>query len=1024
MVAILTVSYLVVANVLLSTRLLRNAISGSSWSFAMSSNPTALRLDYQSAYSIIPGRVHVQGLIIRGRAQSEEWILTLDHADVAVSLIDLLHRSFHATRVRSSGFTMRVRLRLARVDATPNVVAALPPIAGFPDPPLLDQGPESPPLTDANYNLWMVQLEDVEVEHVREVWVNTVRSLGDSRVRGRWLFRPQRWLDVGPATVDANGVDFFHGKNYPLATGLRGSFRAAVHPFDLRETKGLAIFDHVSYSGQLRGRAAIAGALGLLAPRSGVSFRRCEGPLDTRLVLEHGRFAAGTRVLTEAKDCKLEAKGLVFEAPVRAEFFVDGDLATLDTRVSALRVSRLGLEQARVASLVATVTSRHLELAHIFDDARFTLDVGGAETHDVGAWQRFLPSTSPFVVRSGKVTADGHADGSLAQRRGRAGLRLAARRLTVERGRDQFTADVTGDAQLLDVSLPGGWAVGSATIASDNVAGRLGPAMLAGKIALQVNLRRGTWADRALDFSGSSLVFRAVSARPAPSGVAILAVPSLTAVAPRFVLAPSGVDGHVSLDLPRAELVDLGGLGQLLPLPAGLAIEGGSGLARLHADFELGSGSLSGDGEVVAHGMRARVGATQLFGDLACTVRARRTGGTGGSTDLSGSTLAIAHAGTGNGVPPTDPWWAKLALRQASLRTIGKVRFDAKAHLTAKDATPATVLVSQNTGVPAWAASVFRMPVLEADAEVRVAPSSFEVRSLVARGGSTSLRAEYAKRDGRQDGGVLMDLGWIDLGYDLADGATGLVLLGPEGWFGLKTAALRNAAAAAQRKTDAAEQLARYAAMTPEARKDEARALAAQCAVQVRSCDGTSMQNLLRTAADARERDTLSGITYAPLVVAAAQGGRDGTTLDPLLLASLAEALRLGGESTLDNVPSVARVAADSDAARGKVITVTGRVSPIRKEGPYSVGTLTTDGESVYFVTPFATEDVPRNFACFRGAFVQRYALANQSHGQPPSLVLVGAFGPKVRGASTVPIAACAPLSRHSGIAAKAIAPP
>jgi hypothetical protein len=98
---------------------------------------------------------------------------------------------------------------------------------------------------------------------------------------------------------------------------------------------------------------------------------------------------------------------------------------------------------------------------------------------------------------------------------------------------------------------------------------------------------------------------------------------------------------------------------------------------------------------------------------------------------------------------------------------------------------------------------------------------------------------------------------------------------------------------------------------------------------------------------------------------------------------------------TLDNIPSIVHVAgaSDSDAARGKVIAVTGRVSSIRREGPYSVGTLTTDAEPVYFVTPFATHPVPETLTRFRGVFVQRYA-TTQSNGPLPSLVLVGAFGP------------------------------
>jgi hypothetical protein len=300
-------------------------------------------------------------------------------------------------------------------------------------------------------------------------------------------------------------------------------------------------------------------------------------------------------------------------------------------------------------------------------------------------------------------------------------------------------------------------------------------------------------------------------------------------------------------------------------------------------------------------------------------------------------------------------------------------------------------------GVPTWAANVFRMPVLDADAEVRLAPSSFEVRSFTARGGSTSLRAEYAKRDGRDDGAVLMDLGWMDLGYDLAEGASGLVLVGPERWFGRKTVAMHDAAAAAKLKTETSEQLVRYAAMTPTLRRDEARALAAQCTLEMRSCDGASIENLLRAAVKPDERAALSGLAYAPALVAAAKGGRDGTTLDPRVVGAVAEALKIGGLAALDDIPTILPVAAmrDSEKARGKVIAVTGHASAVRRDGAYSIGTLTSDAEPVYFVTPFAVIDVPTPVVTFRGVFVQLYAPINQSQNPPTSLVLVGAFSPQ-----------------------------
>jgi len=955
-VAVPCALYLAAANVLLRTRLLRNVVSGAPVSFGVFGDSTNLQLDYASAYSILPGMVHVEGLTIRGRERTVEWALTLDRADVRISLGQLLHHTFRATRLRSSGFTIRARVRLDRVDATPDVVAALPPIAGFEDPPLLDERPAPPPLTDATYRLWAIDLEDVEVQHVREVWIHSVRAEGDTHVRGRWFFRPQRWLDVGPAAVDATGVDFSYGR-VPLATDVSGSFGATVHPFDLRQANGLEVLDHISYDGHLHGRAIVANVLRLLAPRTDVRFTRWEGPFDSHVVLDHGKLGDGTRVESEAVDAAIEADGLVFEAPIRTELGVDGGLATVEARLSGLRVSRHGVEQAGVAALVALVTSRQLQLAHAGGDARFTLDVGGAETKDIGAWQTYFPSTSSWLVRSGVASAEGHAEGSLVE--------------------------------------GGGWAVGAATVAADGVSVGLGPAVFTGGLAAHVNLRRGSWADRRIDLSGSDVVLRAGSATSARSGVVVLDVPSLRVVAPHLALAPSGAEGNVSIDVPRADLVHLGALRELVPLPNGLAVEAGRGRANLHADFELGKGAVQGGGEIVLRAVRARVGSTELFGDIECALRARRAGSAADSTNLSGTTLAVTNAGTGEAGAREDAWWAEGALRNATFWTHGGAHLAAKVHVTAKDASPVTTLVAQNTGVPAWAANIFRMPVLDADAEVKASPSSLEVHSLLAHGGNVSVRAEYTRRDGRQDGAVLLDLGWMDLGYDLADGSTGLVIVGPDTWFGHKVAALRDVAAAVSSKAEKAEQLARYTAMTPALRRGEARTLAAQCALDVRSCDGASIDSLLRTAADAGERDTLSGLAYAPLVVAAARGGQDGATLDPRVVGSVEEALRLGGESTLDDIPPMTRAAAanDSDRARGMVIAVDGRVASIRREGETSVGTMTTGAEPIYFVTPFATNAVEESLARFRGVFVQRHASADD---QPRSFVLVGAFGPQL----------------------------
>ena len=683
------------SNLLLRTRLLRDALGAST---------SQVRLDYARAYSWFPGHVHVEGFTLWGADRHVQWFLTIDRVDVVVSLLDLIHREFHATRVRVSGFTIHARLRLDPRDATPDIVAALPPIPGLADPPILDVGPEPAPRTDAEAGrLWRVHLEDVVVEHAREVWIQTVRSNGDYRVVGRWIFRPGRWLDVGPAVVDMTGVELGYGPHV-LATGLDGTIRMTIHPFDLRRN-GLGVFDAISWNGELHGHVMMPSALRMLAPGSEVRASRWEGELDARLLMDRGRLGDGGRVVIDSKDVLALAGGLTFAAPVHAELDVARGVVTISVAAANLRVTDGGAGRASVASIAATLSSLRPRMAEVFDDARFALEVNGAQTPNAGAWEGVLPS--PFAFRSGTVTARAHAEGSLAQ----------------------------------------GWAVGTATLDAEDAAVQMDRVLLAGGLAVHVGLRRWTRDTRTWDLSGSDVAVREVTAIPTSGGRPLLRLRSLTVVAPALALTPSGPVGPVAID-------------------------------------------------IVAKGIRARVGSTDVFGDVDWAVRGRRQGVAATSTDLSGSTLAITRAGTGSNATGEGAWWGHVALPKATFQSKDGARFDANVDVRAMNAEPVAALVSENTAVPAWAANLVQMPGLAASAEIQLASSSLIVRSLEARGGSTSVQAEYAMRHRTHDGAVLVDLGWILVGVDLAEGATPFVLAGPREWFRRKAASLHDAATA------------------------------------------------------------------------------------------------------------------------------------------------------------------------------------------------------------------------------------
>ena len=723
--------YLVGMNVFLRTHLFRDAIGA---------DPEMLLVDYTSAYSLWPGSIHAEGLSIRGSDSHVQWILRLERCDFQVSFIDLAHKKFHADHVRGDGLSFRVRRRLDHV--TPETMSALPPVPGFLDPPLADVGPPPPPLTDATYNLWSIELDDVVAIRVHEVWVDTVRYSGELEIRGRWVFRPLRWLDVGPATIDAHPLEVSFGMVEPWASGVVGRLDVTVHPFSLVTVPSDDVVDQVSVHGDLAGVVSAANMANRAVDRRGIEIAPAEAPFELRAVVDHGVLRPGTQVRTEPFGIRGKAAGLALQASAQIDLRVgDDDVGYADLRIAAARVSASGQPRARVASIAATLVSRGLDLAtHPFSDPAYAVEVSDAETDSLSYWSSRLPLTSAIRITSGTLTASGRLQGAIREKTGK--------------------GHVTFGVKSLAVALGSSTAVGS---------GR-------GVVCVDGSLEK-----ERVDLSGSEVALREVHAKV--KGVGIDA-PTLDARARELVVGRAGVTGRVSVDTPAIQLPSLSAVGALLSLPQDVAIEGGHASVRVRLDVDLAR--LAGDGEVsmAARDLRLRVGAERMQGDLTVSLSARENGAV---TDLSGTQIAFKSVGAAK----TLDWWGRVRLRQATLSVRPALRFRTYVSAAAKDGSPLTALVADNTALPAWLIDVVSTKSLEATGELLVTPSVFAVRSVEAHAQGADVGFEFGKiRKEKKEWALLLDLGVALAGVDVADGQTQVLLFGARPWFQAKVALL------------------------------------------------------------------------------------------------------------------------------------------------------------------------------------------------------------------------------------------
>jgi hypothetical protein len=307
-VASFAVVYLITANVILRTRVLRDLVSEGE----------GVELDYVSAYSVWPGRVHFRGLSLSVQDYRLQFSVLSDAGVVEVSLPDLLSCRFHATSASLDGLSFRFRPKVEPNEAGSPKVAAFPSIPGFEDPPVR-VGPKPAPLSDAEYDLWEVAIDEVRAE-LRELWFLEYRYLGAGHItRGGFRLLPGRSYAVYPARVElargavivgddvavqrltleleghVDATDVTKAKGAALADTMNGRLRADAHGVNFEALAADALTRRLEGNGDLTVSAALRG--GRLEPDSIAEITAPMAELSTPMGKWSGSLSSTVKVL-------------------------------------------------------------------------------------------------------------------------------------------------------------------------------------------------------------------------------------------------------------------------------------------------------------------------------------------------------------------------------------------------------------------------------------------------------------------------------------------------------------------------------------------------------------------------------------------------------------------------------------------------------------------------------------------------------------------------------------------------------
>jgi hypothetical protein len=307
---------------------------------------TGLEVEYALAWTLWPGTVHVRGLTLKGEEPHFHWELEADFASVDARLSSLSSDRLSLERLSLAG--TRARLRSKQHDPA----TALP-------------------LSDD----WQVVIEDLRIDGLRDLRVDTWRFVGRMDARGSFFVEPGRIVRLGPTRVQV-GKGTFELDGRSALDVVAAQFHGALGPVDLHEAEGLALFATLGADAELQGVVKDIGVLsrlpGLPSP---LALEDGQGPVKTKVWVKDGRVQPGSELDWSAQQVKGRLDGFEFAGGLSLRVWVDALDEVIRTRA---RATLTGFSLGRDGSLpLALAHSAQLEIdapgldasrAHLFAD--------------------------------------------------------------------------------------------------------------------------------------------------------------------------------------------------------------------------------------------------------------------------------------------------------------------------------------------------------------------------------------------------------------------------------------------------------------------------------------------------------------------------------------------------------------------------------------------------------------------------------------------------------------------------------
>lgn len=400
----LELAYVVAANGVLASGAVQRFVNDTE----------SAHLEFDEAYTLIPGFVHVEGLQLSYEDHNMQFAFDFDEASLIVHIPWLIKQRFSASRVHVEGLRFLFRHKVAQVAGHEAALVRYPEIPHVATPPLL----ESPRPSDRD-DLWSFELQGVDAQ-IRELWFMTYRYVGPARATGGFQLIPYENLEVGPARLTLGSGTLHNGERRVFADDVRGLIELSLAPVNPETLTGMKAFEPISASVRLDMRTKnldpvnlyvsdprttrVSGGGGLLQvdakmERAKLTAGSIHYAMLEALRVEHEPIAVETVAMVDLRVAQNEAAQQADDSERKVDLWVSTEHVVL----SALSPPNPNAANLAVAERVqGSIEFRELDLTQEFEPVRTVVEAPMISSDHVQRLDALIPGKRKWHVLGGR----------------------------------------------------------------------------------------------------------------------------------------------------------------------------------------------------------------------------------------------------------------------------------------------------------------------------------------------------------------------------------------------------------------------------------------------------------------------------------------------------------------------------------------------------------------------------------------------------------------------------------------------